>query len=251
MAYPFPEIENYTVYPRTFLKDVCVSLYFRPVLPVDEAIDRFVDFRQKNFHIPVEDRADLRPRGEEGSAKIASSDNQVIFNFYLDSIALKIKFPTYKKIDDLLAYLPTISSYLKSQGIEKVELIRITKFNEIKYGFYSDTTPVELAMEGIFSEAMRNWDDFKNPDFSDVARWERRIDFSDSTTHTKAMAMYGFSKDDTDKRKGVLILKTNTEMSGTIGVSDLKESLIFCNDIVDRAFHWCASAGILNEMKRI
>ena len=250
MEFAFPKIENRIVYPRTFLKDVRISLCFRPVLSSEDAIKRFIDFRKDCFNIPLEENAMLKPSGEDGSAKIASSDNQVLFYFFLDSVSLKIKFPTYKQIGNLMSFMPGVYEFLKSQGIDSIEKLRITKFNEIQYGFQSDSSSVELAMEGIFSRELMTWDGFKNPDFSDVARWERRVDFSDDHSQANAMVMYGFVKDDNDRRKGSLTLKTSVEQIKSIKCTCIEEELDLCNVFVDSAFHWSASSAILNAMQK-
>lgn len=250
MNFAFPKIENQTVYPRTFLKDVCVSLCFRTVLSYEDAINNFVTFRKTDFDIPVEEHTDLKSQGEDGSAKIVSSDNLVLFQFYLDAVSIKIKYPAYKQFGDLLQYLRFMVGYVESQGVKIIETLKITKFNEIQYGFQSDSTPVQQAMRGIFSPELMGWDGFENPDFSDVARWERRIDFSDDHANAKAMVIYGFAKDDNDKKRGVLTLKTSIEKNSPIKLDSFNDELILCNDYVDSAFHWAASQDILNAMRK-
>lgn len=250
MEFSFPKIEKRIVYPRTFLKDVCVSFCFSQVLSYDDAIRNFIDFRHKYFRITPEEWADLKPREEDGSAVISSSDNQIIFEFYLDAVSLKVKIPTYKQFANLMAFIPLVVAFLESQGIDTVEDLRITKFNETHYGFQSDSSSVETAMQGIFSPEMIGWDGFKNPDFSDVARWERRIDFSDDHDNAKAMVMYGFIKDDIDRKKGSLTLKTSIVKSGPIDRFCIDDELEQCNVSVDSAFHWAASDDILKEMQK-
>ena len=95
-----------------------------------------------------------------------------------------------------------------------------------------------------------DWDGFRNPDFSDVARWERRIDFSDDSDNAKAMVMYGFIKDDIDRKKGSLTLKTSVVKSGPIDRDCLVDELEQCNVSIDSAFHWAASDNILKEMQK-
>lgn len=250
MDFSFPKIEKRTVYPRTFLKDVCVSLCFCPVLDYENAIRNFSGFRQKYFHISSEEKFVLKSREEEESVIIASSDNQVIFSFYLDSISLKIKIPTYKQFGDLMAFMPVVVAFLEAQGIDTVDDIRITKFNETHYGFQSESSSVDIAMKGIFSPEMMAWEGFKNPDFSDVARWERRIDFSDDNDNASAMVLYGFIKDDLDRKKGSITLKTSIVKRGPIDRKYLAEELERCNVSIDSAFHWAASDDILKEMQR-
>lgn len=250
MEFEFPKIEKITVYPRTFLKDVCVSLCFRPVLSCDNAIRNFIGFRKEYFNISSEELADLKTKEEDGSVKIWSSDNQIIFEFYLDAVFLKIKIPTYKQFGNLMAFMPVIAAFLKTQGIDKLENIRITKFNETQYGFQSDFSSVDIAMKGIFSPEMMGWDGFENPDFSNVARWERRIDFSDDQDDARAMVLYGFIKDDINRKKGSITLKTSVEKSGPIEMLSLNSELERCNVWVDSAFHWAASDDIIKEMQK-
>ncbi len=250
MEFAFPKLEKITVYPRTFLRDVCVSLCFRPVLDSENAIKNFISLREKYFRISPTEPAELRPRKEDDPLIIASADNQVIFRFYLDTVSLKLKVPAYKQFANLMAFMPAVVDFLKAQGIETIDNVRITKFNETNYSLPSDSTSVEMAMQGIFSPAMMEWDGFKNPDFSDVSRWERRIDFSDSHDDASAMVLYGFIKDDLNREKGSLTLKTSVEKRGLIPLNYLEDELRQCNLSVDSAFHWAASDDILNEMQK-
>lgn len=250
MEFSFPKIDKITVYPRTFLKDVCVSLCFKPVLSDEDALRNFIELRKECFSIPKDESAELKSRGEEGSSVITSGNNQIRFSFYRDAISLKMWMPSYKKFADLLVFMPEIVAFLKCQGVNEVESLRITKFNEIQYGLPSDNSSVEIAMKGIFSTKMMKWEKFVNPDFAEVVRWERRIDFSDVRNHAEAMVTYGFIKNDTDRNKGALTLKTSVEKTGAIPMGRLNEELQLCNISVDSAFHWAASDDILKEMRK-
>lgn len=250
MEFPFPQIEKITVYPRTFLKDVCVSFDFRPVLDPESAIKNFLGFQKNYFRISTAEPAELKPRNEEKPLIVGSSDNQVIFRFYLDSVSLKLKTPTYKQFGNLMVFMPGVDDFLESQGINLVDNVRITKFNETDYSLPSESSSVEMAMKGIFSPEMMEWDGFNDPNFSEVARWERRIDFLDPHDNASAMVLYGFIKDELDKRKGSLTLKTSVAKSGPVARKDIKEVLYQCNLSVDRAFHWAATEAIISEMKK-
>lgn len=250
MTYPFPEIDSTHIYARTFLQDVTVSLWFNPQLTTDDANKRFADFSKQTFGLKDKNDKELKGYGDEGTPKIESSDGTVSFVFYIDSIVLRVKYPVYKQFDSIIPFIPIVEKYLSLLEVLEIKQMRISKFNEIKYNYQSDSISINQAMRGIFSNTIMGWNDFKNPDFSNVARWERKIVFNDDASNTNSIITYGFSQNESDTRKGVLTLRISVDTYDINDMSCLEEGLKKCNHIADSAFQWSVSSSILKEMER-
>lgn len=250
MTYPFPEIEPNHIYARTFLRDVSITLQFSIKLSENDANLRFNIFCKEIFHLDNANFSWLKRYGEEGAPKIESSDGMISFIFYIDAIHFKVKYPAYKQFGNIANYFTIAKKYISLLEVKEVSQLRITKFNEIQYNYQSDVVSIEQVMRGIFSKEILEWESFKNPDFTDVARWERKIVFSDSSDNTNALVTYGFSQSDSDMRKGSLTLKISVVSYDISNLSHLDDVLRDCNQIVDRGFYWSASDSILKEMDK-
>lgn len=250
MSYPFPEIERNRLYAKTFLRDVTITLWFHSRVDCMDANCRFAAFCQEIFGLKDSDFSELKRYGEEGAPRIVSSDGLVAFVFGIDALLLKIKYPLYKKFDDIQNFISIARKYLSILEVKDLTQLRISKFNEINYNYQSDVISIDQVMRGLFSNNLMEWDGFKHPDFTGVARWERKVVLNDDANNTNTTITYGFAKDESDSRKGSLTLKIGVDAYDINDTKELDNMLEDCNHIVDRTFRWSASDSILKEMEK-
>jgi len=242
MKYPFNPIER-RVYPKTFLKDVRLAVYFVPVdfSSVDkEQIKQFFD-QFKGASIDVT----KLPEGIE----LQSQDNYIRLNFSLASVEVMLRQPYYKKFEQAESFLGAISKFLEILSVRSLQKLSISKYNELKFQQSSEDYPILNIMKGVFSEELLNKMGAENNSFENMVRWEKALSFDGSEeTGTLFYAECGFCKTEPNSLKGSLALTTRVESSIDVNVEKLIDTARFYNQILDESFHWCVTKEIIEKM---
>ncbi len=253
MKYPFKDVTP-KIYPNTFLRDVSLSITCPDAVSEVSAMDH-KDFFKKHFGI-----SDLK-RDDEGNIKIISQDQTIVFLFGSHFVSVKIKYPRYRSFRQIIDWEGVLSEYLsKINDDGHPSYVTIAKFNELQYELNKgEKGGVLEVMSGVFSKDLLSFNDgeeYLKPEmFEDLSRWERKITLSDAESDSNVNVVYGFSKEEqlqkNASRRGKLTLRSDINFkAGNIGTSDFKECLANkYNRILDNAFHWCVTPGIIKAME--
>jgi hypothetical protein len=246
MAYPFPHI-NIKVYPKTFLKDVHIGLFFPEAILSEELQERATKFFEKKFGLP-----NIKMEEMPNATSVFSNDNKIRFSFGLSRVDLSIKREVYRSFADTSPLLQILFDYLKVTNSELIEKIVFSKYNELVYEAKEDT-PVAEVMEGVFSgDLLESMSQRDRETQKDLSRWEKIVRATgDDATDSIFTIEYGFSKKQEGASDNSLTLKTLIESRiPQILSTDIPEVLKEYNQVLDNAFHWCVSDQVLNAMKQ-
>ncbi len=253
MKYPFKDVTP-KIYPNTFLRDVSLSITCPDAVSEVSAMDH-KDFFKKHFGI-----SDLK-RDDEGNIKIISQDQTIVFLFGSHFVSVKIKYPRYRSFRQIIDWEGVLSEYLsKINDDGHPSYVTIAKFNELQYELNKgEKGGVLEVMSGVFSKDLLSFNDgeeYLKPEmFEDPSWWERNITERDAESDSNVNVVYGFSKEEqlqkNASRRGKLTLRSDINFkAGNIGTSDFKECLANkYNRILDNAFHWCVTPGIIKAME--
>lgn len=244
MAYTFPEIKR-QIFNWTFLKDVSISFNFN--LPEKEInLPALSLFFENTFSLKG-----ISPDELNTGIRVQSEDKCVCFDFFHNKLDLKIRFPLYKDFSVMLSWLPTIKNYFEALDITEVSQLSIRKYNELSYSFPEGHGDVSIAMKEIFSNSLLG-DSFDNvaQSFRNLNRWERKMAITDEITNSAVNIIYGFCEKNNLPNSGALTLTTIVHsLNSSTKIVNLKSRLEDLNQIIDRAFRWCVTDGIINKMQ--
>jgi hypothetical protein len=246
MNYPFKNIER-KVYPKTFLKDVRITLDFNGKVDVGDAVAKFFDAHFGGLKMD-------KGVAYKGMA-VNSEDGLIKFDFGLSRLELVMRHPAYRTFDFALKWMPVIEDYLKLLKIDSVFKLTLSKYNELGYTLPQTGIGVDIIMQQVFSNDMLTYGgvDFMSEKkaFANMTRWERFGTFDGRDEWNSLFSFeYGFSRTATDRNKGCLILKTTMETQEcSMVISDIRKCLEAFNLVLDRGFHWCVTEGIVKKME--
>lgn len=253
MKYPFKDVIP-KIYPNTFLKDVSLSVTC-PDAAAEMQVINHKDFFKKHFGI-----SDIK-QDDDGNVRIVSQDQKIVFLFGTQFVSVKIKYPVYRSFRQIMGWVDVLSEYLSIINARgHAASVTIAKFNELQYELNKgEKGGVLEVMRGVFSKDLLSFPDgkeyLKSEMFEDISRWERKIMLSDSKSASKVNVVYGFSKDEqfhmNANRRGSLTLRSDINfITDNIGTLKFKECLADkYNRILDNAFHWCVTPGIIEAME--
>ena len=247
MAYPFTHI-NREVYPKTFLKDVYVSLHFPKVDITDSLKDNMIRFFDEAFGVE-----DMPEESFEKVVFVHSKDDMIRFHFALEFVQFSVKQPAYRSFEQLAVYRDKAFKYLEVLKVREISKIIFYKYNQLNYQLKNSGTPVDV-MKDVFSTSLLNnmtEEDVKSQ--TGLSRWEKSLCFQGEDATDSAFTIeYGFRKKSKDSEQDALTLKTQIE-SGNVNVKkdNVMAILSDYNQILDNGFHWCVTPDIIKEMKKL
>lgn len=246
MAYTFEHIKR-EVYPKTFLKDVHVSLYFQAVDITDSLPEKVGRFFEESFNVK-----DVKAEDLTKPVSVYSKDEMIRFYFSLSHVELAVKQPAYRSYEHIEALRKKAFEYLDLMGVESLSKVMLYKYNQLGYQL-TESGSVADVMRDIFSPSLLgNMTEEDMNSLDGLSRWERSYSLKgEDETNSSFTIEYGFRKKSLDSETDALTLKTQIE-TGIVVVNrdDLPRVLSEFNQILDNGFHWCVTTGIVDEMKK-
>lgn len=244
MPLPFGNPEPHAL-KQTFLKDVTIIVrYISDVEDLSSAdLNRFA---KERFGLEIF-------KDWQGQEEIVmSADHLIKFSFLKDEIKIRLRYPHYKKFDDILKFLPYTDEFLSLRKAKSITEIAIVKYNEINYTLPNESLTARNAMNDLFSEGlMKDADIFDMPDsdFNNLTRWEKKVFFNEENLDVEVDIVYGFSVNPEDSNRGTLILKPSvTRKFIDLNLDNLTPELKSLNRVVFQAFHWSIKQEIFSRL---
>jgi hypothetical protein len=245
MGYPFPNIKI-KVYPKTFLKDVHIGMLF-PEVPLSDNLQKSAgEFFAAEFGLPK-----IMMEEMPKAVSVFSNAREISFAFGLSRADLIIKREAYRSFADIQDLLNKYFRFLSALGIDYVSKLIFSKYNELGYET-QEGLPVSKVMVDVFSKGLLTSMTPKDIETQkDLTRWEKVIHSEgDDETDSFFTIEYGFRKLPIEKGRSSLTLKTIIESRNVnIAAKDLPSTMLYYNQILDNAFHWCVSNKVLKAMR--
>lgn len=245
MPLPFGNPEPHAL-KQTFLKDVTIVVRYDSACDVCQS-DELTKFANDRFNL------DIFKDWQGQEEVVMSSDNLVKFSFLKDEVKIRLRYPLYKRFDNILQYLPYMDDFLSARKAKSISEITIVKYNEINYTLPpNDSLSAQNAMTDFFSEALlKNADviDMQESDFKNLTRWEKKAFYNDDDEGLNVCIVYGFAVNPEDTCRGSLILKPSVSRRfQNLSVGNLTPELKSLNRVVFQAFHWSIKQEIFSKL---
>lgn len=245
MAYPFPNIKI-KVYPKTFLKDVHISLFF-PEVPISDNLQKNAsEFFNREFGLP---NIQMEPMPK--AVSIFSNEKEICFAFGLSRADLSIKREAYRSFEEIKPLLNMLFGFLQTLGLQNITAIAFSKYNELEYETKDGVTVADVMVDVFSKELLKSMTKRDIATQKDLSRWEKVVQAKgNDETDSLFTIEYGFKKIPVEKGRSSLTLKTIIESrSGNVTTTDLFDLMVYYNQILDNAFHWCVTDQILKAMR--
>lgn len=244
MEYPFKPVDR-EVFPRTFLKDVRVALFYPEVEQgcIDTGKLNSFYTRFKGVEVNVE-------KIKEG-IELTSNDESIKLRFSLGFVEVLLRTPSYKTFDLALQFLFVLNGYFEAMKIKTINKLVISKYNELRFRHPSAEFSIQKIMKGVYSEALIQRVLSGKVGLKDLTRWEKELKF-DNTEETDTLFTIecGFSRRDVNGLNGTLALTTRVETSkNPFEIGELADKANMYNGILDNAFRWCVRNEIIEKMR--
>ena len=246
MAYKFEQVKR-EVYPKTFLKDVHMSLFFQTAGITELLCGKVSRFFAESFGIK-----DVKAENLAKPVSVYSKDEMVRFYFSLSHVELAVKQPAYRSYEHIEPLRKKALEFLDMMGVESLSKVMLYKYNQLGYQLEAAGSVAEVMRDVFSSSLLGNMtaEDMKSLDR--LSRWEKSHSLKgEDETDSSFTIEYGFRKKSLDSDTDALTLKTQIE-TGNVVVKrvDLPRVLSEFNQMLDNGFHWCVTTGIIDEMKK-
>lgn len=245
MGYSFPNIKI-RVYPKTFLKDVHISLYFSEVSIDDNLQKNASEFFENEFSLP-----NIQMEEMPKAVSVFSNDKEIRFAFGLSRADLSIKREAYRSFEDMKPLLSKLFNFVSALGLLNVSAIAFSKYNELEYETI-DGVSVSDVMGDVFSkDLLKNMTKREVATQKKLSRWEKVYqEKGDDETDSLVTIEYGFRKIPIEKGRSSLTLKSLIESRcGNIDTRNLPDIMVYYNQILDNVFHWSVTNKVLSAMR--
>lgn len=245
MAYPFPNIKI-KVYPKTFLKDVHISLFFPEVLISDNLQKSASEFFNREFGLP-----NIQMEAMPKAVSVFSNEKEICFSFGLSRADLSIKREAYRSFEEIKPLLSMLLGFLRTLGLQNITAISFSKYNELGYETKDGVTVADVMADVFSKDLLKSMTKRDVATQKDLSRWEKVVQAKgNDETNSLFTIEYGFRKIPVEKGRSSLTLKTIIESkSDNVATRDLLDILIYYNQILDNAFHWCVTDKVLKAMR--
>ncbi len=245
MPLPFGNPEPHAL-KQTFLKDVTIVVRYDSVCDVCQS-DELTKFANDRFNL------DIFKDWQGQEEVVMSSDNLVKFSFLENEVKIRLRFPNYKRFDDILKFLPLALEFLSLRKADCVTEIAVVKYNEINYTLPNERLSAKDAMKDLFNDELLKDDDIfdmSDDDFKNLSRWEKKLDFSDDENHNlEVFIVCGFAINPETPNRGALILKPSVSYKcKDMPLVNLHDELKRLNTIAFQAFHWSIRQEIFSKL---
>lgn len=245
MEYPFKPVAR-EIFPRTFLKDVRVALFYPNVEQGSIDTGKLHSFYSqfKGVDVNIE-------KIKEG-IELTSEDESIKLCFSLSFVEVLLRTPSYKTFDLALQFLTVLNSYFEALNIKIINKLVVSKYNELRFQQPSAEYTIQKIMKGVYSEALIQKILSGKEVLKDLMRWEKELKY-DNTEETDTLFTIecGFSRKGINGLNGILALTTRVETSKNFfKVGDLANKANMYNDILDSAFLWCVRDEIIEKMRQ-
>ena len=243
MSYPFPSIER-KVYPKTFLKDVHMTIRFDAMERTSELDAEVEKFFKESFSLEGISTSSL-----EKGIKVFSKNMQIVFGFGLNMVELTVKQPDYVSYTHIQPCRELMKKYLCVLKVKDLKGLMMYKYNQLEYQTTGDKQMKDVMRDVFSGELMLDEEDIP----TDNTRWEKTRQIPDGNPVQSLFTIeYGYRKDAQDSRCGALTLKTQIEstMDG-IALTDVEKRMELFNQTLDDGFHWCVVPEIIKMMKEL
>lgn len=244
MEYPFKLVER-EIFPKTFLKDVRVILFYPEVEQgsIDAGKLSLFYSQFKGVTVSIE-------KIKEG-IELTSDDESIKLRFSLRFVEVLLRTPSYKTFDLALQFISLLKGYFEAMEIKTINKLVISKYNELRFQHPSAEYTIQKIMKGVYSEALIQRVLSGKEVLKDLTRWEKELKF-DNTDETDTLFTIecGFSRKSVNGLNGILALTTRVETSkNPFGIKDLASKTEMYNVILDSAFRWCVRNEIIEKMR--
>lgn len=247
MAYIFENVPR-KVYPKTFLKDVQLSIYYSQFVVDENQALELTRFFNEEFKVNFKE-ADFN----KGVA-LNTIDEKIRCDFGPDHLRLVIKHPRYKSFDFISDYWFAVFERLLSiTGVSEVTRITLSKYNELEFQMTNGQTNVMDLLPYVFSKELLETaaPDRNNVTESDTTiRWEGRgshlnIDNQGGTFYYE----FGFRRNVEKPVNGMFTLKTTvSSVDMHFSFAQMCSQFRKYNQILFDGFHWCVTESIVKNM---
>lgn len=244
MAYPFNKVQH-CVYKNTFLKDVRIAVGFSAIDPSSVRPEPLHEFFEQftNAGIKVEDFL------KNEFIRVFSNDQLIDFMFTLNYAEVKIASPRYTSFEEAKPIWNLLFGYLDALRIESVSKLIVRKYNALHFQTEGQNYDIKSVMGLVFcDELMAQMTDIdKDKTLNSIEKtWTK----DDVESNSLLSIVYGIKKSDTAAKHDHLTLILSAEsLQGPIQRSSIQDQVIYYNNVLFDAFHWCVKDGIIQNMK--
>lgn len=241
---PFTEVEH-KVFKRTFLQETEVMVEFNPPMTPEVFSTRLVPFVNKTFRQNVPDGIDKSTE----RAELTSSDNQVKFNFTLNSAQVVIGPRAYRSFaTTAIQYIAILVDFLKD--VAKAEQIVNTSIKKVNvWPIQTKNSKQSFKGASLFIFKKEHIEDIANLKFDESdypvsAVKEAVVKCGDSAS---LKAIIKVEMEDAEKASFILGLKAQ---ASDINIEDMMSVLPQLNEIIFGAFTDIVSDNIFDLMSK-
>lgn len=245
MEYPFEPVER-EIFPRTFLKDVRVALFYpeveQGVIDIGKLNSFYSKFRGVSINVE---------KIKEG-IELTSEDESIKLRFSLSSVEVLLRTPSYKTFELALQFISVLNGFFEAMNIKLIKKLIVSKYNELRFQQPSAEYTIQKIMKGVYSEALIQKVLSGKEVLKDLTRWEKELKYDNSDeTDTLFTIECGFSRRGVNGLNGILALTTRVETANnSFAIEKLAEKAISYNMILDSAFKWCVRDEIIDKMRQ-
>lgn len=241
---PYQGVEH-KVFKRTFLQNTEVGVEFEPSMTTEEFSMRIVPFVNNVFNQNIEAALDKATE----RAELNSSDNQVRFDFTLNSAKVIIGQSVYKSFSSsALQFIQTLIRFIKEvTNASAISRVYIKKTND--WPIESKNSKLSLKGASFFIFKKEHIDDianikFEESDYPVSAAKEAVVKCGDSAS---LRAVIRVELDNPNHTNFILGLEAQ---ASEVGIDDVLPALSQLNDIVFCAFTDIVSDNIFDLMSK-
>lgn len=244
MEYPFKPVAR-EIFPRTFLKDVRLALFY------PEVEQSSIDTGKLNSFYTQFKGVDVNIEKIKEGIELTSEDESIKLRFTLEFVEVLLRTPSYKTFDLALQFLSVLNSYFEAMNIKTINKLIVSKYNELRFQQPSAEFTIQKIMKGVYSEALIQRVLSGKEVLKDLTRWEKELRFDNTEeTDTQFTIECGFSRRGVSGLSGILALTTRVETStNPFGIGELAGKANMYNGILDNAFRWCVRNEIIDKMR--
>lgn len=244
MTYKFKSVPR-RVYPKTFLKDVQLSIFYPQQEICVEQKGNVIQFFKQTFGVPF-DVSDL----DKGIA-VSSTDNQIKCEFTFSRLKLTIRQLRYKSFNFISGYwFDIFRQYLNIIDVKEVSKVFLSKYNELEFQRKEGQINAEELLNLVFSKDLLESSTTEMKDFQNTVRWEAYGEIKgDDDTDSTFSYEYGYRINTENTTKGMVTLKTSVSSSEVhLTFEQVCEVLLYYNQILFDGYHWCVTESIVKNM---
>lgn len=223
-----------------------MSLCYSRIEPDDNLTNLVREYGKETFGV---DLPQDKVVGKGCSVK--SNDDRIKLEFGWESSTIHINGASYRCYkDSALPYVKVALDFIRQIGVGSVSKLEFYKYNELGYKSDAQVGMPQLLAQMFSAELVAKISDEDKNTMSELARWEKAVQWDDNESSRTMTVEFGFQRNGTDGKNGCITLRSKVESIEDTSINNILPRLESFNGVLDNAFHWCMASEVIQNMSK-